>query len=89
MLRLGIGKHILDPETESKLLASEPRMDVEVNDAYKASTFTFKFVAMKTPMVLNTPQPIPSKLYFTFKFFTFKSVHSETCLLQLPPDVEK
>lgn len=75
-MRLGIGKHILDPETESKLLASEPRMDVEVNDPYKASTFSFKFVAVKTPMVLNTTQPIPQKVYFTLKFFTFKSEQS-------------
>lgn len=74
LLRLGIGKHLLDPETESKLLASEPRMDVEANDPYKASTFSFKFIALKTPLVMNSTTPIPSKLYFTFKFFTFKAI---------------
>jgi hypothetical protein len=29
-MRLGIGKNLLDPETEAKLIASEPRMDIEV-----------------------------------------------------------
>ena len=86
---MGIGKHILDRETESKLLATEPRMDFEVNDPFKASTFTFKFVALKTPMILNTVSAIPQKLFFTFKFFTFKEVKSEVCILSLPPDVEK
>ena len=86
---MGIGKHILDPETESKLLATEPRMDFEVNDPYKASTFSLKFVALKTPMIMNTVSPLPSKVFFTFKFFTFKEVKSETCILSLPPDVEK
>ena len=50
LLRLGVGKNLLDPETEAKLLASEPRMEVELHDPYKASTITFKFVAMKTPI---------------------------------------
>jgi hypothetical protein len=50
LLRLGVGKNLLDPETEAKLLASEPRMEVEVNDIYRASTITLKFVAIKTPV---------------------------------------
>lgn len=50
LLRLGVGKNLLDPETEAKLLASEPRMEVELHDPYKASTLTFKFVALKTPI---------------------------------------
>jgi hypothetical protein len=45
---MGIGRNLLDSETEAKLLASEPRMDVEMHDLYKASTISFKFVAFKT-----------------------------------------
>ena len=49
LLRLGVGKGLLDPETEHKLLASEPKLDIEINDVYKASSITIKFVAFKTP----------------------------------------
>jgi len=41
------------------LLASEPRMEVEVNDIYKASTITLKFVAIKTPVQFNNNIQIP------------------------------
>jgi hypothetical protein len=74
LLKIGVGKNMLDPETEAKLLASEPRMELEVNDPYKASTLSFKFVAIKTPLSFNPELQIPQKLYFTFKFFTFKTV---------------
>lgn len=77
----------MDPETEAKLIASEPRMDIEMQDIYKASTLTFKFVAMKTPF--NPDIQIPSKVFFTFKFFTFKSVETEKVVLKLPPELEK
>ena len=49
LLRVGVGKNLLDPETEARLLASEPRLDLELHDPLKASTLTFKFVAVKTP----------------------------------------
>lgn len=49
-MRLGVGKNLLDPETEAKLLASEPRMEAEIHDPYKASTISIKFVALKTPI---------------------------------------
>lgn len=52
LLRLGIGKNLLDPETEARLLSSEPRMENELKDPYKASTISFKFVAFKTPVSL-------------------------------------
>jgi len=53
LIRLGIGKNLLDPETEAKLIASEPKMDIEVLDPLKASTISFKFVALKTPLTFN------------------------------------
>lgn len=34
LLRLGIAKNLLDPETEAKLVASEPRWEKEVQDLY-------------------------------------------------------
>ena len=80
MLRLGVGKHLLDPDTEARLLASEPRLDLELDDPLKASTLTFKFVAVKTSFTQTSG--IPLKLYFTFKFYTFHTVHSETVALK-------
>ena len=65
---------MLDPETEAKLIASEPKMDIEVLDPLKASTISFKFVALKTPLTFNPDLQIPQKLFFTFKFFTFKGI---------------
>lgn len=81
---MGIGKNLLDPETEARLLASEPRLDLELHDPYKASTISFKFVAIKTPFSLPDVGGLifPSKVYFTFKFFTFHAVHTETCILK-------
>ena len=72
LLRLGVGKHLLDPETEARLLATEPLLDLELADPYKASTITFKFVAFKTG--LAAPPVLPHKIHLTFKFFTFASV---------------
>lgn len=81
LLRVGVGKNLLDPETEARLLASEPRLEMELHDPLKASTLTFKFVAVKTPF--NTiAVPFPSKVFFTFKFFTFHTVHTETVALK-------
>lgn len=74
-----MGKHLLDPETEAKLIASEPRLDLEVDDPYKASTVTFKFVAVKTSF---SKAVIPTKIYFTFKFFTFKTKKTKTVALK-------
>lgn len=80
LLRVGVGKNLLDPETEARLLASEPRLDLEMVDPLKASTITVKFVAVKTP--LGGVSAFPTKVYFTFKFFTFHSVHTETVYLK-------
>jgi hypothetical protein len=77
LIRVGVGKNLLDPETEARLIASEPRLDLELHDPLKASTLTFKFVALKT-LFTATQVPLPSKLYFTFKFFNFATSHTET-----------
>lgn len=86
LLRVGVGRNLLDPETEARLIASEPRLDLELHDPYKASTITFKFVAVKTPFQFPNGLAYPSKVYFTFKFFTFTAVHSETCTLRVAGD---
>ena len=45
----------------------------------KASTISFKFVALKTPFTLNSMlTTFPKKLYFTFKFFTFQTASTKT-----------
>ena len=86
---MGVGRDLLDPETEAQLLASEPRMEVEMHDIYKASTISFKFVALKTPIILNPDTSVPQKIYFTFKFFTFKTVITEKVAIKLPPELEQ
>ena len=52
LLRMGVGQNLLDPTTEARLLASEPQLSLELSDPYRASTLTFKFVAVKTPYQL-------------------------------------
>ena len=85
LLRVGVGKNLLDPETEARLIASEPRLDLELHDPLKASTISIKFVAVKTPFTLSTMlTTFPKKLYFTFKFFTFHTAQTETVWLKDP-----
>lgn len=43
---------------------------------------------MKTPLSFGADLQVPSKLYFTFKFFTFKTMQTEKVLLKLPPEIE-
>ena len=81
LLRVGVGKNLLDPETEARLLASEPRLDLELHDPLKASTLTIKFVAVKTPLQIGGGN-LPQRVYFTFKFFTFTAVHTDTVALK-------
>ena len=82
LLKLGVGKEIIGEDTQASLIASEPRMDLELQDPYKASTITVKFVALKTALQLNPDWTVPTKLFFTFKFFTFRSLQTEPVLLQ-------
>jgi hypothetical protein len=84
-LRVGVGKNLLDPETEARLIASEPRLDLELHDPLKASTISFKFVAVKTPFTISSMlTDFPKKLFFTFKFFTFSQSQTETVFLKDP-----
>lgn len=38
--------------------------------------FSVKFVAFKTPSA--SVKPLPTKIFFTFKFFTFAAVQTES-----------
>jgi len=53
-------------------------MDLEMGDTHKANVFTIKFVAFKTPTSVgsgpNAKKTLPSRLFFTFKFYTFTAI---------------
>lgn len=68
---MGLGHGLLDPTTEAKLIASEPRMDLEFTDPLRASTVTISFAAYKMAAKIDADIPIPRRMYFTYKFFTF------------------
>jgi len=36
----------------------------------------------------ETAMNLPTKFYFTFKFFSFKEIQTETVLLRLPPELQ-
>lgn len=59
-----------DPVAEAKLLDADVNMELEFNDILRASSISFKFVALKTPSSLPTGASLPSRLFFTFKFYT-------------------
>lgn len=62
-------------------------MDIEHSDVLKASTFTIKFMQFKTPSAI-TPEtpPLPAKLFFTMKFYTFPASQTESVELKDPVD---
>ena len=83
-MKMGIGKGLLERETEAKLLAAEPSLEKEVSDHLMASTIYFKFVVFKTPTLLDSSVRIPKKMLIKFKFFTFAE---DTSCLILPKEV--
>ena len=46
LMKMGIGRGILDRETEQQLLATEPSMDPELKDHLRCSTLYFKFATL-------------------------------------------
>jgi len=67
----------------------EPNLDLEHKDDFKASTFTFKFVSFKASQGQynqQTQMQMPSKMFFTLKFFSFKETKTETVVLKAPQD---
>jgi hypothetical protein len=72
-----------DPVGESRLV-DNLNMDLEYNDALRASRMTFKFVAFKTPT--SAAAPLPTSLFFTFKFFNFTACQTEPVALHTVDD---
>ena len=48
LMKMGIGRGILDRETEQHLLATEPSLDPDIKDFLRCSTLYFKFVVLRT-----------------------------------------
>lgn len=51
-------------------------MELEKNDVLKEAIFTIKFVSFKTPTAQKSAL-MPERLFFIFKFFTFKNVQTQ------------
>ena len=45
-----------------------------------------KFVAFKTPSTASTA--VPEKLFFTFKFFTFKTIQTDVVNLHFETEIK-
>jgi hypothetical protein len=60
LIKMGIGKGILERDTEAKLLSETPSIENELKDEYLASLIHFKFVVFKTPINLVEGARIPS-----------------------------
>jgi len=72
LIKMGIGKGILERDTEAMLLAEQPSLESELWDTNIASIIHFKFVVFKTPLNFVEGVRIPKRMQFKFKFFTFK-----------------
>jgi len=57
---MGIGRGILEKDTESKLLSEFPSLENEIKDEYISSIISFKFVVFKTPLNLIESIWLPS-----------------------------
>lgn len=77
LARLGLRR----APVQDTALASRVNLDMEFKDTLKASKFTLKFVAFKTPSTKSDSKPLPKELYFSFKFFTFVSCMTEPVAL--------
>lgn len=62
-------------------------MEIEYNDILKASLCSFKFIALRTKS--SCPTPIPASLYFTFSFYTFPEVQTETVYVKTAKQIEE
>ena len=64
---------------------------MEKRDLFKASSVNLKFVAFRTPKEkeLTRTMHLPSRLYFTLKFYLFPQAKTERLILRLPKTVAK
>ena len=49
---MGVGRGILEKETETRLMSEFPSLENELKDEHIASLISFKFVVFKTPLNL-------------------------------------
>lgn len=70
-------------------LTFKPKLDIEYNDQFKSSTISFKFIAIKTPSVLNQSVQMPHRVQFSTKFFMFRERKAEPVVLRLPKSVAR
>lgn len=61
-----------------------PSVETEKADPRKASSINLKFVAFRTPKELTRTVQLPSRLFFTLKFYMFPEARTERLLLRLP-----
>lgn len=74
-----------DQEAFPKLSAQlQTSVNFQMEDQYMASKVTFKFVAFKTCRDEEVLSRVPSRLFFTLKFYTFQESKTEMVLLKLP-----
>lgn len=62
-------------------MAAEPNLEKELSDPNSACKVTFKFVVLRTLEYDDMISRIPTKLFMTFKFFTFPESNTTECKL--------
>lgn len=78
-----------DMQTEASLMKPNVNLETENNDALKANMFSIKFVGLNTPSSLPpNMESLPKSLYFTFKFYTFQHIQTESASLTTTKVIE-
>lgn len=80
LMKLGLAKGLMDSDLD-EFMAKEPSLEKELSDPNVACKVLFKFVVIRTDDNVQNISKIPSKLFMTFKFFTFPE--SNTTLVKL------
>lgn len=73
----------------AKIRPPKPKLEHELSDPWKSSTISFKFVAFKTANVWSQSVQMPSRVFFTMKFYMFRQTQTEQVVLRLPTSVAK
>ena len=85
-----MGGNTRDPLAEAQLLEQDVNMELELNDVLKASNISLKFVSFKTPSSWpgGDAPALPSRVFFTFKFYNFDTVETNPVYLRQASDLE-
>lgn len=60
-----------------KAIPVKPKLELEYKDPKMASTVSFKFVAFKTANNWNQQIQMPTRVFFTMKFYMFRETKTE------------